>query len=111
MGVEVKFDDINVILAKRGLEAKGAVQKFIDSEVLRYCDPYIPFRSGILRKSGTLGTVIGTGLVKWSTPYARRQYYENKGNGKRGKLWFERMKVNHKNSIIKGAAEIAGGKT
>jgi hypothetical protein len=85
-------------------------QKFIDSEVLRLSAPYIPLRTGTLIRSGTISTVIGTGLVKWSTPYARRQYYENKGKGKRGRLWFERMKAACKRIILQGAAKLTGGK-
>ncbi len=85
-------------------------QKYIDSECLRYSDPYIPFLSGEMKRSGKLGTVIGSGELKYTAPYAKRQYYSNAGRGKqgtsrggmRGKLWFERMKADHKNDILKG---------
>ena len=82
-------------------------QKIVDSEVLRRSDPYVPFLSGKLKESGTLGTVIGSGEVKYTAVYARRQYYENKcrgtevlhasggTSGKRGAYWFERMKADH----------------
>lgn len=81
-------------------------QEFIDSECLRYCDPLTPRRTGYLIKSGTLGTVIGSGELNYLAPYARRQYYENAGKsgGQRGKLWFERMKASKKETIRKGAA-------
>ena len=36
-------------------------QAIVDSEVLRYCSPLIPLRTSMLEKSGTLGTVIGSG--------------------------------------------------
>lgn len=83
------------------------VQEFIDSECLRYCDPLTPRRTGYLIKSGTLGTVIGSGELNYVAPYARRQYYENTGKsgGSRGKLWFERMKAAKVETIRKGAAE------
>lgn len=84
-------------------------QKFVDSECLRYMDPLTPRRTGMLIKSGTLGAVIGSGKIEYAAPYARRQYYENKGRGQRGKKWFERMKTAHKSAIIKGAQQIAGG--
>lgn len=86
-------------------------QKFVDSEVLRLSAPYIPLRTGMLIKSGTLGTQIGSGLVRYIAIYSRKQYHENKGTGKRGRLWFERMKVDHKQGILRGAAKITGGKT
>ncbi len=85
-------------------------QKFVDSECLRYMDPLTPRRTGMLIKSGTLGTVIGKGEIDYLAPYARRQYYENQGgNGQRGKKWFERMKTAHASAILKGAQRIAGG--
>lgn len=84
-------------------------QKFVDSECLRYMDPLTPRRTGMLIKSGTLGTVIGKGEIEYLAPYARRQYYENRGKGQRGKKWFERMKTAHGAIIRKGAQRIAGG--
>lgn len=110
MRAEVNIEKYGRIVEKRGLESGGPVQVFVDSEVLRLCDPYIPFRTGMLRDSGILSTTIGSGEVIYNTPYARRQYYENKGSGKRGKLWFERMKADHRDDILNGAAKIAGGK-
>ena len=74
-------------------------QRFVDQECIRRMNPETPFRSGVLRKSATLGTVIGSGEINQITPYARRQYYEHKSNSK----WFERMKNRHKDSILRGA--------
>lgn len=84
-------------------------QKFVDSECLRHMDPLTPRRTGMLIKSGTLGTTIGSGNIGYLAPYARRQYYEGRSRGQRGKKWFERMKTAHKSAIIKGAQRIAGG--
>lgn len=85
-------------------------QMFVDSECLRRCDPLTPRDTGMLIKSGALGTVIGSGSIEYLAPYARRQYYEHKGDGQRGSLWFERMKISDKEMIRKGAAEIIDGK-
>ncbi len=95
----------------------SSAQKFVDNEVLRRCDPRVPFRTGMLKKSGILGTVVGSGLVRYNAPHARRNYYDNKGNGiegksrggKRGKLWFEDMKKEDRADILKGAQRIARG--
>lgn len=111
-------------------------QKFVDSEVLRRTEPYLPFQSGMLRDSGILGTRIGSGEVAWNAPYARFLYYgkimvgilsrsawaklgERKettgqeltfhGAPKRGAYWFERMKADHGKAIISTAGKIAGG--
>lgn len=93
----------------------GKAQVFIDSEVLRRCEPYVPFKSGTLRNSGPLHTVIGSGKVKWVTPYARPQYYRkrktvgSRTGALRGPYWFARMKAVHKKSIISGAKKVMGG--
>ena len=100
--------------SKRRDEQFDAVQKMVDSEVLRQSDPYVPMRTGMLKKSGILGTVIGEGVVKYIAPYARQNYYTNAGRGQegtqngglRGKYWFERMKADHKDEI----REKSGGK-
>ena len=90
-------------------------QKFIDNEVLRVCDPYIPKRTGMLIKSGILGTVVGSGMVKWLAPYAKLQYYSSRAPGSstgrlRGPQWFPRAMNVHRDRIIAGAAKIAGGR-
>lgn len=89
-------------------------QKYVDSETLRHSDPYVPFLTGMLKKSGTTGTVLGSGVVKYTAPYAKKNYYQNGGRGieglhasggvrgLRGKFWFERMKADHKKEILKG---------
>lgn len=101
-------------------------QKFVDSEVLRLSDKYVPFRSGALKQSGILGTDIGSGEVKYVAPYSRYQYYGKVMIGKppkqvtnrdlnyngaplRGAKWFEKMKINHKEQILKGAQRYLGG--
>lgn len=102
-------------------------QVFVDSEILRLCDPLIPMQSSMLKKSGTLGTIVGSGEVVWIAPYARYQYYGklmvgpapktmtdvdlqyHSGEAQRGAFWFERMKAADGAAIIAGAKKIAGG--
>lgn len=84
---------------------------FVDSEVLRLCEPYIPLLTGMLVQSGILGTHVGSGTVKWIAPYAAAQYYmERKNPSKtgplRGPYWFERMKEVWKDTIIQGARKM-----
>jgi hypothetical protein len=88
-------------------------QRFVDSEVLRLSDPFVPLRTGMLLMSGTLGTFIGSGKVSWIAPYAKAQYYAKRAPGSetgplRGPYWFLRMKMVYKNQIIEGARKIAG---
>ena len=73
-------------------------QVFIDREVARRCEPYTPFRTGMLIMSEILGTIPGSGIVRWIAPYARRQYYRKGKVGSetgalRGPFWFERWKA------------------
>ena len=90
-------------------------QRFVDSEVLRRSEPYIPLLTGTLIKSGILGTDVGSGEVSWIAPYARKNYYSARKPGSqtgplRGPHWFERMKQVEGRDIIAGARRIAGGR-
>lgn len=92
-------------------------QKCIDSEALRRSDPYVPFHTGMMKKSGISGTVIGSGVIEYTAPYAKPQYYLNRGLGKegvnrrngtkglRGAYFFDRMKADHKDDILRKAEE------
>jgi hypothetical protein len=94
----------------------STAQKFVDSEIIRLSEPYIPLRTGMLIKSGTLGTHIGSGLVAWIAIYARANYYSPRKVGTqtgplRGPFWFERMKKTWGKKIMEGAKKLAGGST
>lgn len=88
-------------------------QAFVDSEVLRFCSARVPFQTGMLQKSGILGTVVGSGAVQYIAPYAARQYYHTKTSRSydaiRGGLWFERGKAAERDRILRGAQRLAGG--
>ncbi|GAB5081329.1 hypothetical protein Osc1_05020 [Hominimerdicola sp. 21CYCFAH17_S] len=113
-------------------------QKFIDNECIRLMAQYTPTLNTALRKSVTTGTKIGSGKIKYVSPYARYQYYgklmvsivtgssyARHGESKvltntdlkystakaplAGKMWFERMKADKKEVILRGAAAIMGG--
>lgn len=88
-------------------------QVFMDSEILRLSEPYTPKLTGQLIRSANFGTVIGSGLVIWKSPYAARQYYSTKPIGRetgplRGYRWFARMKADRGAEIIRGVKKIAG---
>ncbi|MBO5449390.1 MAG: hypothetical protein J5994_08675 [Ruminococcus sp.] len=114
----------------------SSIQKFIDSECIRLMRPYTPARNEILSKGAVLGTKIGSGEIHYVIPYARYQYYgklmvsgvtgssyarhgESKTltdrnlnyskfrHPKAQKMWFETMKADHKEHILRGAAAIA----
>ena len=100
-------------LTKRGLQENGPAQKTVDKEVLEKSKPYVPLRTGRTIKSGDQNTKIGSGKVIYKTPYVRDIYYNPKGfHGapQRGNRWFERMKTDHRDSILKAVAKETGGR-
>ncbi len=109
----LEMDDLTQMLAKRGLQEWGKVQRYIDEEVLRLCVPYVPYELGILIDSGEISTAIGSGVVEYDMPYARRWHYEPanfQGAPTRGNHWFNRMlNEGGREKLLRGAAKIAGG--
>lgn len=112
-GGEVSFkfeqESIASIIRKRGLESNGRVQKFVDSEVMRNMEKYMPKLSGTMINSMILATRVGSGEVKVNTPYARKVSKKARSNGLRGARFFERMKADCADDILRGAAIISGG--
>lgn len=106
--IEFKTLEYNIdrIKNSHGIGEYGPVQKYIDSEVLRLCDPFVPKDTGELISSGTRSTRIGSGEVIYNTVYARRWYYMpahfNEAPN-RGNYWFERMKQQYLKQILDGA--------
>lgn len=93
----------------------SSAQRYVDSEVLRLSEPYTPLLTGMLIKSGILGTTIGSGEVSWIAPYAHYQYYSPRKPGSqtgplRGPYWFARGKQIWGRQVIEGARRIAGGR-
>lgn len=94
--------------------ANGRLQKFIDSEYIRSVQPYVPLRTGILAASPTLGTVIGSGTVRFIAPYARKQFYDGRIAGVsqtgalRGKLWHDRWKADNLTTFLEAIEQMRG---
>ena len=123
------------LLRSRGLQPGGSVQKVIDSETMRYMGDYMPRRqAGELVHLMVMATVIGSGQIDIPGPFA---HYLHEGilyvspttgsawakqnevkvpTGKeltyagapmRGKKFFDRMKTDHKEDILKAAQAAA----
>ena len=81
---------------------------------MRLTNEKMPFDQHILIESGILNTQIGSGEIRYRTPYARRLYYHpeynfsTEKNPEAGAYAFERMKQQYKDQILKGAKTIAG---
>ena len=140
----LELDDLNAILARRGLLPGGRVQTVVDEAVLRYCAPKVPFDTGYLIRQALQTSIICQGLIVYGTPYARYLYYGEvygpnipifeagelagfysppgqkkhptgraltyQGAPERGAFWFERMKAEHREDIVREAAAAAGGR-
>lgn len=96
-------------------ERNEKAQKWVDNEVLKDCDPYVPMRSGDLVRSGQRGTVIGSGKVVYAAPHAAAQYkhFPNKSKAKHPQAvmaWFEAAKSVNKDKWVKGARKVVTGK-
>lgn len=136
MDMRLEMKELSQLMKERGIQNSGKVQEFIDQETIRLMAPYTPMLTGILEKSATLGTNIGSGHIQQNAPYARYQYYGklmissttgsawsrgeskvltdknleyNKSqHPKAGPYWFERMKADKKEQILRGAQKVAG---
>ena len=105
--IKLKIDPADKILLKRNLNRNGKGQQFFTHEVRRLSDPYVPFLSGTLKDTAQELT----NRIEYVQPYARRLYYENRGNGLRGSHWTERMWADRGKEIIQSVAAYCGGKT
>lgn len=85
-------------------------QVYIDSEIIKRSEPYVPMKTGSLKRSGITGTRVGTGIIKYTAPYAKPQYFAGKASGQRGRKWVKRMWISQGKHIIKNANKILNGK-
>ena len=112
----LEIDDINTVLAKRSMQERGKVQRYIDSECIRLMAPYTPKMDGTLIDSATKLTDIGSGYIEQGggalAPYGRKWYYKEAnftGAPMRGTRWFERMKNDGgRESILRGVKRMVG---
>lgn len=88
MTVKVKVDINSAkILKKKGLNPDGPTQRYFTQEVRRRSDPYVPKKVGVLKNTA----IENIDSIVYPQIYAKKQYYENKGRGMRGKKWERRM--------------------
>lgn len=89
-------------------------QKYLDNAVLKDTDKYVPMRTGVLKKSGILGTRIGSGLIEYAAPYAKKMYYGVTIHFSKSRhplaqaMWFEASKAVNKAQWLREVRRIAG---
>lgn len=93
-------------------------QDYVDNEALVQMTPYVPVALPYYHNAGKLrdsGKVQEPGVIVYTAPHARKDYYAevnhaHGGNPQATRLWFETMKHYHAKQILKGAAKIIGGR-
>lgn len=135
MDVKLNMATAEAIMKRRGLQPGGPVQQLVDSECMRYMSAYMPRRqAGELEHMMVMATVIGSGQIDTPGPYAHYLHegilYVSPTTGSawakkneikiptdkeltyagapmRGKKWFDRMKADHKEDILRAAQMMA----
>lgn len=99
MKFKFRFEDRGLEKKLKEMQKKG--QFALDSQVLKDSNFYAPKDEGALIESGIRFTNLGSGMITWQTPYARRLYYNPQydfstdKNPNAGGLWFETAKSRH----------------
>ena len=109
MGFTVRINDAATMAMRRQIQKDGPAQQFMTNEVARLSDDYVPMRSGDLKNI----KIISQHQIKYTQPYARRQWYENKGatGGHRGKEWCNRAMADHREDLVRSVAAFCGGRS
>ncbi len=110
MILKVKINFNTKQLHAKSAALKQQAQEFVGNELLRKCDPYVPFDTGMLRDSGISHSKPAEGYLLWKTPYAAVQWHAGVSRGLRGKKWALRAWADHGKLILKNARSIAKGK-
>lgn len=114
--VKIQMDPTQKILLKRKLNKNGDAQIKFTQEVAKESNNYIPFKTGRLKDAMI---EFKSDKIIYHAPYARKQYYSNKGLGKqgtalgglRGKYWDKRMWQNRGDEIVKTISQFVGGRS
>lgn len=109
---KIQLSDLQGTMDKR--TQKGQV--VLDEQVLKDSNNYAPLDTSELINSAIRMSRIGEGQIIYSTPYARRLYFNPQYNFDRSKnsmaqgMWFEAAKANHLQDWISIVAKTMGGK-
>jgi hypothetical protein len=113
-GIDLEIHvDIDTSRLLREFETRAkAAQVFLDSEVMRTSEQFVPFDTGMLARSAQLATKPGSGAVVWDTPYAHRQYFADNADFATDKhpkaraRWADAAKAVYLNDWMAGVEQI-----
>lgn len=79
------------IIHDLGFGRRNKVQIFVDNEIRKGMDKYVPMDTGRLKNSVNASRA-GSGSLVYDTSYAKTQYYKGRKveGSARGRLWAER---------------------
>lgn len=90
--LKLKMNDTNKILKDHGMQENGAVTKCLRDTVDRFCDPYVPMESGMLKNSKTYPS---NHEIKYTSPYAHYMYKGQLMVGPTGSSWAKKGEKKH----------------
>lgn len=112
--IKININSTKSILLARHLNQYGEGQSYFTKECAKAFDNYVPFDTGRLKN---MSISIEPDKIIYSTPYAKAQFYNNKGTGNqgtsmgglRGKRWSQRSFIDNGDNIIQLVARFCGG--
>ena len=82
--VKVKMNSVNKILKNHGLDKDGRAVRYLRDTADRLMNPFVPMDNGMLRRNKTYPK---NNEIKYTSPYAKYQYYGKLMLAKNGSAW------------------------
>ena len=82
--VKIRMNSTNKILKDHGLNKDGRVTRFLRDDADRLMNPFVPMDNGMLRRNKTYPK---NNEIKYTSPYAKYQYYGKLMLTKNGASW------------------------
>lgn len=105
--------DTNAVTARIMGEWKKALP-LLTEVILADCNQYVKYREGGLLDSSSTATQFKEGIMRWQTPYAKRQYWEietavtTNGHPLARYKWVHYAKTQHQGKWVRQAAKLMG---
>ena len=84
LNVKVKINSVNKILKDHGLNKDGRVTRYLRDDADRLMNSFVPMDNGMLRRNKTYPK---NNEIKYTSPYAKYQYYGKLMLAKNGSAW------------------------